>query len=99
MGLLQSGQEALSRTRNGGPEGLVSMIGETRGELVERCNSLLADGQQVTARIEQLLQNAPRDGDEFDRQLKRLQREHETIHSRLERVMEQLQALEDAAGG
>ena len=99
MGLLQSGQEALSRTRNGGPEGLVSMLGETRGELVERCNSLLADGQQVTARIEQLLQNAPRDGDEFDRQLKRLQREHETIHSRLERVMEQLQALEDAAGG
>lgn len=69
-----------------------------RDELEERCERLLEDGQQVTARIEQLLQTPgyPEAGG-FDTALERLRREQENIHSQLEQVLQQLQHLDGAS--
>ncbi len=61
-------------------------------ELEGLCLRLLADGQQVTTRIEQLLQGHT-EGEQFDRQLERLHREQDEIHSKLELTMQQLKAL------
>ena len=75
------------------------MAGLTREELEERCARLLSDGQQVTSRIEQLLQSASAsDPGGFDRSLDGLRREQEEIHLRLEQAMAQLQALDESQG-
>jgi hypothetical protein len=56
---------------------------------------LLADGQQVTTRIEQLLQGSvPMEPGQFDRTLKRLRRDGDDIHRQLEQAMAELQALD-----
>lgn len=66
-----------------------------RVELEKRCQSLLADGQQVTTRIEQLLQGSePMETGQFDRKLKRLRRDGDEIHRQLEQAMAELQALD-----
>lgn len=72
------------------------MAGLDRDELEERCTRLLSQGQQVTARIEQLVQDSHRDGAHFDRELERLRREQHQIHGHLELAMKQLQALDQA---
>jgi hypothetical protein len=66
----------------------------TRTELEQRCQRLLADGQQVTAKVESLLQRSePMEGSQFDRALARYRREEEEIHRQLEQAMTELQAL------
>lgn len=66
-----------------------------RQELEQRCHDLMAEGAQVTARIEQLLQRAePMEAGQFDRALERLKREEAEIHRRLEQAMQDLQSLD-----
>lgn len=67
----------------------------SRAELEWRCERLLADGQQVTARVEQLLARAePMEAGQFDRALARLRLDEEKIHSQLEQTMQELQRLD-----
>ncbi len=72
------------------------MAKSTRGELENLCQRLLADGQQVTTRIEQLLQRAePLQDGQFDRELERLRRSSEEIHRQLEKAFDDLRALDE----
>jgi hypothetical protein len=67
----------------------------TRTELESRCQQLLLEGQQVTSRIEGLLQQpGGLESDRFDRELAGLRQQQEKIHQQLEQAMERLSQLD-----
>lgn len=69
----------------------------SRTQLEQRCHDLMAEGLQVTSKIEGLLQRPePMEGAHFDRELERLRLEETEIHRKLELTLQDLQALDEA---